>query len=356
VNKLILIGNGFDLAHGLKTRYIDFILWYLNDVLQNLVKIGKYSDILLDLKFTFGINARFNVQLTSTEQFNQLLTTNKNDFEYDIKSSLLKVLLSRTSDLNWVDIESEYYQYLINLYKQLEKYKFNNLDFIEKQVILLNEDFNFIKAKLQEYLNSIESSNIELIPDIVTHFNNHFATVPNSQSFLMFLNFNYTSTINNYLEEIKHQQYNVNFIHGKLNDENNKMIFGYGDEIDSYYQKIENVNRNTFLENFKSFGYLLTTNYQDFSNFLENNQFELFIFGHSCGLSDRTMLNKIVMHKNCRNIKIFYFEKSTKKNDYLEKTYELSRHFSPEKKGRMREIIESYTESKPLVKYSELLI
>ena len=29
MNKLILIGNGFDLAHNLETSYNDFILWYL---------------------------------------------------------------------------------------------------------------------------------------------------------------------------------------------------------------------------------------------------------------------------------------------------------------------------------------
>ena len=28
MNRLVLIGNGFDLAHGLKTRYEDFLNWY----------------------------------------------------------------------------------------------------------------------------------------------------------------------------------------------------------------------------------------------------------------------------------------------------------------------------------------
>ncbi|MBK8620257.1 MAG: hypothetical protein IPN79_00480 [Saprospiraceae bacterium] len=28
MNRLILVGNGFDLAHGMKTSYADFILWY----------------------------------------------------------------------------------------------------------------------------------------------------------------------------------------------------------------------------------------------------------------------------------------------------------------------------------------
>jgi len=33
MNKLIIIGNGFDLAHGLKTKYSDFIIWYLNKII-----------------------------------------------------------------------------------------------------------------------------------------------------------------------------------------------------------------------------------------------------------------------------------------------------------------------------------
>lgn len=28
MNRVVLIGNGFDLAHGLPTRYEDFINWY----------------------------------------------------------------------------------------------------------------------------------------------------------------------------------------------------------------------------------------------------------------------------------------------------------------------------------------
>lgn len=31
MNRLILVGNGFDLAHGLKTTYKDFIFWYLDE-------------------------------------------------------------------------------------------------------------------------------------------------------------------------------------------------------------------------------------------------------------------------------------------------------------------------------------
>ena len=36
MNRIILVGNGFDLAHGLKTRYEDFINWYFDQLKKEL--------------------------------------------------------------------------------------------------------------------------------------------------------------------------------------------------------------------------------------------------------------------------------------------------------------------------------
>ena len=44
MNRLIIVGNGFDLAHGLKTKYSDFINWYWNFVKEQLIK--KPSEIV----------------------------------------------------------------------------------------------------------------------------------------------------------------------------------------------------------------------------------------------------------------------------------------------------------------------
>ena len=49
MNRLVIIGNGFDMAHGLKTSYMDFINWYwerrLNAMLTEHASIseGNYS-------------------------------------------------------------------------------------------------------------------------------------------------------------------------------------------------------------------------------------------------------------------------------------------------------------------------
>ena len=48
MNRLVLIGNGFDLAHGLKTKYEDFMYWYWRGIVAYLVLQSKdvYEDTL----------------------------------------------------------------------------------------------------------------------------------------------------------------------------------------------------------------------------------------------------------------------------------------------------------------------
>lgn len=37
MNRLVIIGNGFDMAHGLKTSYMDFINWYWDQRVNSLL-------------------------------------------------------------------------------------------------------------------------------------------------------------------------------------------------------------------------------------------------------------------------------------------------------------------------------
>lgn len=59
MNRLVLIGNGFDLAHGLKTKYEHFIDWYWEEWGNRLMvgKKYKYEDefCLFELRDKFGI-------------------------------------------------------------------------------------------------------------------------------------------------------------------------------------------------------------------------------------------------------------------------------------------------------------
>lgn len=128
--------------------------------------------------------------------------------------------------------------------------------------------------------------------------------------------------------------------------------FGFGDEMDDDYKMIENINDNEYLRNFKSFLYLQNSNYKNLLDFVESDQkFQVYIMGHSCGLSDRTMLNTIFEHPNCISIKVFYHETKDEngkviKDNYTEIIQNISRHFN--KKKLMREKIVNKTLCQPL--------
>jgi len=164
---------------------------------------------------------------------------------------------------------------------------------------------------------------------------------------ILFLNFNYTETENEYIGyqlrvpkesfgdiEIDIEK-EIIHIHGNLKDSNNPIIFGYGDEIGKEYLEIENLNDNRFLENIKSIKYLETNNYKRLLNFIDSDKYQIFIMGHSCGISDRTLLSKLFEHDNCVSIKVFYHKKDDGTDDFSDAVRNISRNFS--KKAVMRE-------------------
>jgi purine-nucleoside phosphorylase len=60
--------------------------------------------------------------------------------------------------------------------------------------------------------------------------------------------------------------------------------------------------------------YFETSNYKNMLNFIKNSkEYEIFIMGHSCGISDRTLLKMLFEHEKCSAIKVFYHK--YKKND-----------------------------------------
>ena len=49
MNRLIIVGNGFDLAHGMKTSYHDFILSYFKKLLRIADRPTGYRDEFIEL-------------------------------------------------------------------------------------------------------------------------------------------------------------------------------------------------------------------------------------------------------------------------------------------------------------------
>jgi hypothetical protein len=328
-SRLVLIGNGFDLAHGLKTSYKNFIDWYMCRSFTAFKTEGNYADQLISI--TTKYSGKRSTYTDEPRETSEVLACINRDDQQSITfiSKFLKSIV-RLQGTGWVDIEREYFNEL--------KKRFRSNDTLEEtrkiQVEKLNSDFSYIIELLTEYINTV-NDDVRFCKNLsfdsaAKNFTKAFQTdekVP-----VTFLNFNYTETLAKYVHDTE-----VIHIHGRAEDpKGNPIIFGYGDETDAAYQEMEDSDDNAYLEHIKSFAYYKTPNYRRLIDLIDSDEFETYIFGHSCGLSDRVLLSEIFEHKNCKSIEVFYHRRSDGSDNFKEVTQGISRHFSHTKKGLMR--------------------
>jgi len=365
MNKLVIIGNGFDLAHGMKTRYSDFLLWGINEGFkQNSLHI---KTPLFDVKSNYIIRDQNYepFQFSKIDDFLKFIKEQKGNITINYSYPFIEYLIGY-ANMNWVDIETEYYHELVNIYSDRNATNYET----KKRLNELNLSLECIKRELEKYLQIESSKELVVSDEIISHFKTIFAVTENSTPHfgdifgidrtkftqneeLLILNFNYTSTIENYLHRLVNGRTTLINIHGKLGDMNNSLIFGYGDETDENYERIEKLNDNEYLKHMKSYAYLQTSNYRKLFEFLDkkDEKFEVFVMGHSCGLSDRLLFTHILEHPNFNSVKIYFYDKPDGTNDFFEKSQDLSRYFRLNAKHKMRKILIPFNESAPLVKY-----
>jgi hypothetical protein len=398
MNRLIIVGNGFDLAHGLPTSYNNFIndFWsnfrfnYRKDYIRNIVDVKddysgvlNYGDRVISCYNDFQSNVSayasdrgLSYHNSSGEGIFQLHSNRYIAVVYN--NILFKIICEKQSVQSWVDVENEYYKLLKGCLDE------NDNERVKK----LNSEFEVIKNLLVVYLQNQVCDKIEFesgtgfeeiikyllvrpIMEDVSEEIAYFKEFPKKhreklieynkvmlekhgkhllQDYIdtgleqnLFLNFNYTPSVDKYISAIRNSGRQNIFgntsqiqIHGRLGDEENQINFGFGDEMDKRYQEIEEKDDNEYLQNIKSFKYFQNSNYKDMLDFIDTDEFQVFIMGHSCGLSDRILLNKIFEHEYCLSIKVFYYENAGKDN-YTEVVQNISRHFN--KKEMMREKI-----------------
>ena len=343
-NQLIIIGNGFDLAHGLKTTYHDFFIWYLNKIVKSVHNKNNYTyqDKLVNIESAGEILR--TVPINNARDFENIIQLNAERIEYKASDFFGKVFASSKIH-GWVDIENIYYEELIECSSRVYSGMCNK-DHAKEVLRELNDCLTEIKNQLAEYLKTLPK------PERIFEIEKHFKSITNSANKCCILNFNYTSTVELYSKRtvLEDDIRSIINIHGDINNETkNPIIFGHGDEMDLEYEKMERLNIKEFLVNLKSFWYFKSDNYQNLQKFLQLNYlFEVHIMGHSCGLSDRILLNSIFEHPSCYKIKIYYHQRSStpNDNDFFDKTIEISRHFRD--KARMRNSIK---DAVPLIKF-----
>lgn len=417
MNKLVIVGNGFDLAHRLPTSYKHFIddFWknlkntYQEDKIKEVIFVSDSSYKFLDGSILNYDSFQKSLKEYSLEcgyhydQNNNDCYTNNSRFHaiFKFENNFFKELNLKTSIENWVDIENEYYQELKRISKRRDSHYSGNQQEFEKEQLLknkksvekLNQEFQQIKELFESYMCSHVKTLIDtmdspkLSDGFFDFFDMTFVTQDNvkekirfrnylsefskkdrstilkyQEDFVLyqtdigggkraldsystliyqtiFLNFNYTKTASAYskvLNELFYCESKEIKIHGELNNNENEINFGFGDEMDDDYKSIENLNDNEFLKNFKSFKYSQNSNYKNLLDYIELEKFQVYIMGHSCGLSDRTLLNTIFEHENCRSIKVFYHKRKDGYDNFTEIIQNISRHFNDKKMMRSK--------------------
>ena len=129
--------------------------------------------------------------------------------------------------------------------------------------------------------------------------------------------------------------FRINYIHGEL-EKPESVIFGYGDELDEDFKKIKELDNSECKKNIKSIKYLEAANYREVLQFIESAPFQVYIMGHSCGNSDRTLLNTLFEHKNCISIKPYFYINEKGENNYFDIVQNISRNFTDMKLMRDR--------------------
>lgn len=129
MNRIVLIGNGFDLAHGLKTSCADFIHWYWNQRLHDVILIheavsadslcsmrvlpasGYENWYLLSYYNSFFKDLIKNEWKITGEDFIKQLKSQPDFFEITF-SPFFERIIKSIETKRWVDIENEYYRLL----------------------------------------------------------------------------------------------------------------------------------------------------------------------------------------------------------------------------------------------------
>lgn len=383
INRIIILGNGFDLSHKLKTKYSDFIENYYSQI-----RDSSWKDNFLE----FVIPGHLFDNMNSLKEIMDNMSSSLGEFsimhpEKNLHINRKPAILlhnhffyeiSRKIESNWVDIEIEYFNSLLKILDQ------PSTNSIYKDIKKLNNEIDSIAKKFEKYLaqnvnpeinlkfndktSKLFEDNLKQDSDSIEKFLKEFPesyakTIRKDLEKMwkdknnwskfdetLILNFNYTNTAEKlYSDKLKN--YKVINIHGTLNDIENPINLGFGDEMHKRYSDIEEKNENEYLRLMKSFAYTNTDNYRELFNFIEDKVFQVHIMGHSCGISDRTLLNAIFENKNCKSIKVFYHNYETKKvnsqsDNYSEIVRNISRHFN--QKTLMRNKIVNKSLSKEL--------
>lgn len=310
---LLVIGNGFDLAHGLKTKYTDFLDFFKE----------KFSNIEIS-KQSFDVG-----EINQFRKFIQASIDSKNDeiLYENLKSYMQasfgnfwiayfnKIREDRKIRIGegWVDFERE----IERVIKQLEKLLLNPADFNENNSTLkeimgdyfnksaeivtqefiskLNWDLKVLTLFLEFYLIE-EEKKLSIAPkEFFKKLNVHAV-----------ISYNYTDTFRVVYKKGK-TDIPVHFVHGQLGEHN--LVLGIGETLSG-----KEKNNFTVCASFKKFFQRIKYKLgNDYRNILPTkpdiyNKWQIVFYGHSLDSTDKSSLKWLLNKAEDFPVKIYYYD------------------------------------------------
>lgn len=320
MKNVLVIGNGFDIAHGLYTKYIDFynfcnaIKRVLNDKREIAIREDIKEKLLKSEFMKSTANIINNKKIVNDEILEKMIKICKDNYWLNcIKERNL------SNDPHWCDIEGviadeiskfsyvtkkysstkvrsqalmnesreiiSIYKKIINYTQEKQSFKTNVYLFKEKLLSDLNDLTWMLEIYLSKFLNRksktykfFETLNIDYI-----------------------INFNYTDTYN----KLYKKNIPTHFIHGKIRNNDKdamNMVFGIGDSIN------EDDDNYEFIEFQKYYQRIIYKTGNDYAKWLDNDEImNIFIFGHSVNEVDGDIIERLITRKHT-NIYIYYYD------------------------------------------------
>ena len=283
MKRLFIIGNGFDLAHGIHSSYEDFREFLVS-------KLGTITGKKYD-NFDFTDSSILTNDYIKTPE-NDLLT---------ILYFLSVAEYDGTLNIEWKNIEksvgeldfSEFENFFIDESEDDKEYRANwiNYDMFLPYVDLLTEIPNYFR----EWIWQISLYNVSINKNIQKFFDSN----------TVFLCFNYTNTLERVYNVSRN---NICYIHGNANEKTN-IYFGHGNDLtyDNFINSISNDNYYSVAEEYCMINDILRKpvmniidNNLDFFKSL-NNIDQIYSYGFSYGLVDQPYIRKICEYipQNC---------------------------------------------------------
>ncbi len=307
---ILILGNGFDLAHGLNTKYADF-LKYCQEKYSSIKSIGPdnsnnflYNNVWVKhfLNKTLAGDKWIDLE---NEIYNVIVKLSKlpyfkNSVSHEKYEDIAFWISKDYMELNFDEIQ-KYFRKPEGFYTTRDCYCVKIKDFVE---FLYSQLRDFVK-EFEKYLIEEEDRKIKNIPKFNLRVNSDCVSL---------LNFNYTDTCE--------QLYKINFnycscgittkavyVHGKINNENScNMVLG----THGFDNEQIPVEFNIFKKHHQRHKYGTIEPYQELLNELKYPKkiyTPIFhIIGHSLDKTDHSILKHILLTREKSTINIYYHD------------------------------------------------